>query len=186
MEVFSFNYSQNLLKINMYSHSFLNVSLCIINFKWQKQHSESWDSQCSFRKWELQNADDISSDVVFRSQGDYSNFTRRERNQPLLIKILHKYWWRHILVGIRIKLSKTPLIHSLVKDSNGCCRIHIKEERSETQKIWIKQEQCPNPEGRRPTQKLSQAAYISVMLKPKCTATKFLKIKHRVLSNLKF
>lgn len=113
MEVFSFNYSQKDLKINMYSKYFLSVSHHIINFKRQRQHSESWDSQSSFRKWELQNADDISSDVVFRSQGDYSNFTRRKRDQPLF-KILHKYWWRHILVRIRIKLSKTPLIHSHV------------------------------------------------------------------------
>lgn len=129
----------------MYSKYFLNGSHHIINFKWQKKHSESWKSQCSFRKWELQNADDISSDVVFRSQGDYSDFTRRKRDQPLFIKILHKYWWRHILVRIMIKLSKfkTPLIHSHVQDSNECCRIHIKKERLETQKIWIKQEWCP-------------------------------------------
>lgn len=59
MEVFSFNYSQKDLKINTYSKYFLNVSHRMNHFKWQMQHSESRDSQCSFTKWELQTADDI-------------------------------------------------------------------------------------------------------------------------------
>lgn len=142
MEVFSFNYSQKDLKINTYSKYFLNVSHRMNHFKWQMQHSESRDSQCSFTKWELQTADDISSDGVSRSWGDYSNFTRRRRNQPLFIKILHKYWWKHIIVRIRIKLAKISFIYSHIQDSKECYRMHIKKERLETQKIWIKQERC--------------------------------------------
>jgi len=62
-----------------------------------------------------------------------------------------------------MKLAKTPLIYSHVKDSSECYGMHIKNERLETHKIWIKQERCPKLGNKAPCTKAYYTLHTSLL-----------------------
>lgn len=154
----------------------------IINFKWQKQHSDSGGSQHSF----TQTVDNLSGDAAFREAaailqggGSSSHFSS-------------KYYTNidERMVELELGLS-FPKLHSFIAtyktvvNNTGCTlkkwELRKPQNLDETRTPFAAQKQ-----GTLHKSSL-QAAYVSVTLKPKCTVTKFLKkIKHRVLSNLKF